>query len=353
MLTRPPAAHGVGGPVVAGSVVAGLVLTGLVLAGLVLAGLVLAGLVLAGSVAAGSAPAAALGPAGAPPAAARDEVGAIVVADARLTESSALAVSPRNPDLLYTVNDSGHEPVVYVVDASGGASSRVVGTTRLAGVGGPRLDPEALAVGADGLLWVADIGDNAGTRTDIALYSLRAPGRGDATVRPARYPLTYPRGLRDDAETLVADPATGAMWVVTKGWFGGSVFAVPDDLVAGRPNRLRLLGGVEVPLLVTDGTVLPGGHAAVLRTYVSAHVYTLPDWDRVGAFRLPRQPQGEALAAVRGGRSLLAGTEGSPTRIDLVDVPRRLTAALQQAAEEDAAAGSRVRCLRRPGHVRR
>jgi hypothetical protein len=71
----------------------------------------------------------------------------------------------------------------------------------------------------------------------------------------------------------------------------------------------------------------------VLRTYVNAHVYTLPDWNRVGAFRLPRQPQGEALTAVRGGRSLLAGTEGSPTRIDLVDVPRRLTAALRRAAE--------------------
>jgi hypothetical protein len=71
---------------------------------------------------------------------------------------------------------------------------------------------------------------------------------------------------------------------------------------------------------------------------VDAHVYSLPDWDHVGAFPLPRQPQGEALTAVRGGQSVLAGTEGSPTRIDLVDVPRRLTAPLQQA--DPAAASS-------------
>src|SRR5688500_17749868 len=130
---------------------------------------------------------------------------AVVVADPRLSESSALAVSPRDPDLLYTVNDSGHAPVVFVVDRSGGADSQVVGTTSLAGLDSPDLDPEAIAVAGD-VLWVADIGDNGADRTDIALYALPAPGRGTATVRPEHYPLAYPEGLRDDAEALVADP---------------------------------------------------------------------------------------------------------------------------------------------------
>jgi hypothetical protein len=275
----------------------------------------------------------ALGVGTASPGAARDQKGAVVVADDRLTESSALAVSPHDPDLLYTVNDSGNDPVVYVVDRSGGAESQVVGTTALAGADRPTLDPEALAVGADDTLWVADIGDNEANRNDIALYALPAPGRGDATVTPVRYPLAYPGDEQDDAETLVADPATGAMWVVTKALLGGSVFAVPANLATDRPNLLRKMPSGRIPLLVTDGTVLPGGDAAVLRTYVEAQVYTLPGWDPVGAFPLPSQAQGESLTALDG-RQLLAGTEGSPARIDLVEVPGRLAAALQEAEDE-------------------
>jgi hypothetical protein len=225
--------------------------------------------------------------------------------------------------------------VVYVVDRSGGAASRVVGTTSLAGADRPPRDPEALAVGADDTLWVADIGDNEATRTDIALYALPAPGRGDVTVTPVRYPLAYPGDEQDDAEALVADPATGALWVITKGLLGGSVFAVPGELATARPNVLREVPSERIPLLVTDATMLPGGRAAVLRTYVDAQAYTLPGWDRVGSFALPRQPQGESLTALDA-RRLLAGTEGSPARIDLVEVPDRLAGELEEAtaAEE-------------------
>ena len=261
------------------------------------------------------------------------DIDAVVVDDPRLSESSALAVSPRDPDLLYTVNDSGHAPVVYVIDRSGGADSQVVGTTSLAGLDSPDLDPEAIAVARD-LLWVADIGDNEADRTDIALYALPAPGRGTATVRPKRYPLAYPEGLRDDAEALVADPASARMWVITKGWFSGSVFEVPDPLVPDRVNRLRPLRGVEVPLLVTDGTALPGHDAAVLRTYVGAHVYTLPEWERLGKFPLPRQEQGEALTALPGTRGLLAGSEGTPTRFDRVRLPSELVTKLEERQED-------------------
>jgi len=268
-----------------------------------------------------------------PAASAQEELDAVVVDDPRLSESSALAVSPRDPDLLYTVNDSGHPPVVYVIDRSGGADSRVVGTTSLAGVPDANLDPEAMAVGADGVLWVGDIGDNEASRTDIALYALPAPGRGNVTVSPERYPLAYPGGLRDDAEALVADPVSGRMWVISKSLLYGSVFEVPDPLVPDQVNRLRLLPDVSVPLLVTDGTVLPGGDAAVLRTYGEARLFTLPDWQGLGGFRLPRQEQGEAITALPGPYQLLAGSEGTPTRIDRVGLPRDLVTTLEDVRE--------------------
>ena len=76
-----------------------------------------------------------------------------VMADSRITESSGLAASLKHPGIAYTVNDSGHAPVVFVVDRSGGADSQVVGTTSLAGLDSPDLDPEAIAVAGD-VLWV-------------------------------------------------------------------------------------------------------------------------------------------------------------------------------------------------------
>ena len=119
--------------------------------------------------------------------------GDIVVSDPRLTESSALAVSPVDPDLLYTVNDSGHDPVVYVVDRRDGT---VVGTTALSGVDPDGADTEAIAVDRDGVLWVADIGDNMRSRDDVALYALPAPGPGDATVTARPLPGALPRRAR-------------------------------------------------------------------------------------------------------------------------------------------------------------
>ena len=272
---------------------------------------------------------------------AQDDAGDIVITDPRLTESSALALSPLDPELLYTVNDSGHDPLVFVVDRADGA---VVGTTALAGVDPDGADTEAVAVDRDGMLWVADVGDNLRSRDDVALYALPAPGPGDTTVTPDRYPVRYPDG-HADVETLLADPVTGRMWVVTKGIVSGAVLAVPADAVPGRDNLLVPVDA-RIPGLVTDGTVLPDGSAVVLRTPLRAFVYRLPDWEPVAVFELPRQQQGESLAALPDGRALLAGSEGSPALIARVEIPADV---LQELRGRPAADRRR----RRHGHRQR
>lgn len=257
----------------------------------------------------------------------QDDRSEIVVTDPRLTESSALVLSPSDPDLLYTVNDSGHAPLVYVVER---ASGEVLGTTLLEGVDGDEADPEALAVEGRTLL-VADIGDNARSRDDIGLYALPAPGRGEDAVTPRWYPLSYPDGPAD-AETLLVDADGGQRWVVTKGLLSGSVLAVPDRLAEGADNTLVPVPDVVVPGRVTDGTVLPDGNGVVLRTYGRAYVYSLPDWEPVDDFGLPRQELGESLAALPGGTELLAGSEGSPALIASVELPAAVLRALSPEA---------------------
>ncbi|MGH3358843.1 MAG: hypothetical protein ACRDO7_08565 [Nocardioidaceae bacterium] len=249
------------------------------------------------------------------PAAADDGERVVTITDDRIAESSGLAVSPDNPRLLYTLNDSDNAPSVYAIDRRSGD---VVGVTTL--TGHTLADTEAIAVGTDGTMWVADIGDNSASRDDVALYTLPEPGRGDATVTPDRYPLTYPSGPQD-AETILVGPDSRPVMVVAKGLVGGRVYRLPGEPRTDRPNRLRPVRGAEVPGLVTDGSFTPDGSRVVLRTYDNAVAYDAETWKETWATSLPRQQQGESLSVEADGRSLLIGSEGTPSPVLRVGLP--------------------------------
>lgn len=229
---------------------------------------------------------------------------ACTVDDPRIDEQSGLAVSATYPGTAYVINDSGSDPEVYALDL---ATCDVVGVTEIEDV--PWRDPEALALGGDGTLWIADTGDNDAVRDDAMLYSLPEPGRGDDTVTPKVHPLAFETG-REDVEALLVDPSGPSMWVVTKGWLGGEVLALPDDLPTDSVSTATSTG-FEVPILVTDAAVTPDGHYAVVRTYLDATIYDVrDDFAKVGSVTLPTQPQGETLAVEPEGTSLLVGSEG-------------------------------------------
>ncbi|MFW6773991.1 hypothetical protein ACOACO_06890 [Nocardioides sp. CPCC 205120] len=208
--------------------------------------------------------------------------------DTRINESSGLAVVD---GLLVTVNDSGDSGRVFVVDP---ATGDTVGVTSWADE--PR-DVEALAPAYDdgeptGEVWVADIGDNMAVRDSVEL--LRVPvGTGDREVEPETWTLTYADGPRD-AESLLVDPATGDLVVVSKGVLGGSFYRVPTPLDPDGPNVMEPLGPAVG--IATDAALWPDGRHLVVRTYGDAVVYTWPGLVSVGRFALPDQPQGEAVA---------------------------------------------------------
>jgi hypothetical protein len=238
--------------------------------------------------------------------------------DPAIVESSGLVV---RDGLFVTVNDSGDSGRVFVVDGSG----RTVGTTTWAE---EPTDVEALAPAGPGWVWVGDLGDNAGSRDDVEV--LRVPyGRGDREVEPASYRLVYPDGPHD-AETLLADPRTGRLLVVSKDVFGGTVYAAPRQLSAVRPNRLTAVAD-GAPGLATDGAFFPDGRHYVVRDYGGATVYAYPGHERVGSFRLPGQRQGEGIAVAEDG-TVHISTEGQFSDVLQVDLPRALERALRPPA---------------------
>jgi hypothetical protein len=202
--------------------------------------------------------------------------------DPQIVESSGLVATG---DLFVTINDSGDGGRVFVVDRSG----RTVGTTTWAD--DPQ-DTESLAPAGPGEVWVGDTGDNRRGRDSITV--LRVPYAAvDQEVTPTAYELVYPDRAHD-AETLMANPQTGQLFVVSKDIFGGTIYAAPRRLSADHPNRLRAVG--EGFSFATDGSFFPDGRHYIVRGYTSAAVYSFPDHERLDSFQLPQQQQGEGIS---------------------------------------------------------
>lgn len=237
----------------------------------------------------------------------QDEQVAFSFRDARIAESSGLVALPDG--LFATTNDSGDAGRVFTVDGQG----RTVGVTTWAD---EPTDVEALAPAGDNAVWVGDTGDNRASRDSIQVA--RVPvGSGDRDADVPVYDLVYPDGAHD-AETLLAGP-DGRLYVVTKGFLGGSVYAAPAKLDAGRPNRLEQIGpeGGVLPM-ATDGSFLPDGRQVLVRGYVSAVLYDFPTFDRVRSIPLPAEHQGEGLAVAADG-SVYLSSEG--VRSDVLRLP--------------------------------
>ena len=239
-------------------------------------------------------------------------------ADPAIVESSGLVeVDGR----FVTVNDSGDSARVFTVDPHTG---RTVGVTSWSG---EAVDDEALAPAGHGAVWVGDTGDNTASRDTIAVVKVPV-GPGTHSVAGRRYELRYPDGRAQDAETLLAEPGSGRLYVVSKGVLGGHVYAAPRTLRASRTNQLRLVGPTVLPI-ATDGAFLPDGRHVVLRDYARAVVYAWPSLEQVGTWTLPRQRQGEGLAVGSDGR-VFVSSEGQHQPVYEVRLPARIARVLSR-----------------------
>ncbi len=165
--------------------------------------------------------------------------------DARITESSGLALSAARATSSGPINDSGSAAVVYGVSTRTG---RTVGVLRLADAAGRPADvvdteslASASAAAAAARCWWATSVTTARTRDHVTIWRLAEPGAvRDATVRAARLDVRYAGGPAD-AEALVVTP-DGRLLVITKALLRADVYEVPARgraAAAGRAGRRR------------------------------------------------------------------------------------------------------------------
>jgi hypothetical protein len=234
-------------------------------------------------------------------------------------EASGLAVSRRDPGVLWTHNDSGNAEELFALDETGAMRGRVRVAVHMRDwedVSATRCSPSDTAQGRSGdCLYLADIGDNSLTRKSVQVYRVPEPDPGAAqTERPLLFNLSYPDGAHNSEALFVAG---GRLFIITRDRTGVIYGTAPlDD--ARRVVALQRIGQVGLTG-VTDAEASSDEMSVVVRTSDEVVIYQTADLIRGGAVppgrRISigelREPQGEGVALGDNGKLYLA-SEGRP-----------------------------------------
>jgi hypothetical protein len=244
------------------------------------------------------------------------------ITSSALSEVSGVVESRRTPGVVFAHNDSGDSARFFAL----GAGGHKVGEYHLRGA--TAVDWEDLAIGpcdAGSCVFLGDIGDNDRVRGELVIYRVAEPlpADGDVDVPWAALPFRYPDG-RHDAETLIAHPVTGDLYLVTKEATGPiGVFVLRAPHTPGAVRTAERVASLNLPAdggqLVTGGDLHPCADRLLLRTYIKLYEYQRPAGaplealftapPRVVAF-LPER-QGEAVGWRVDGRGYVTISEGS------------------------------------------
>lgn len=250
-------------------------------------------------------------------------VDAVRMADlpASLDEASGIALSRRDPNVIWAHNDSEGAATLYALDRSARTTTQVA-----LPAAGRQFDWEDIAAGpcpTGDCLYIADIGDNLHDRDDRAILRITEPRIDSAgAVNVERFPIEYSDGPVD-AEALFVMPDT-SVYIISKGRRNDvSLFRYPPPLRAGERVVLEHVqqlseGVAQLPDLITGADASRDGERIAVRTYSRVLLFRfdgdtlvpLGDGHDISALG---EPQGEAIA-VAAGDTLLLATEAGPAR---------------------------------------
>jgi hypothetical protein len=240
----------------------------------------------------------------------------------QLSEISAIVASRRSPGVFWVHNDSGNRAEIYAIDLHGG----LLGVYPLPE--GTIVDWEDIALGPGpeagiDYLYIGDIGDNQGVRASIPVYRVPEPRIGEgqrynglSLSQVERLDFFYPDGARD-AETLLCDPLSGDLYIITKRESRSRVYRAPFPQSATEATRLEFQGTLPWGWAV-GGDVSRSGREVIVRGYLTASIWerdpAKPLWSAFEASPcaapLLAEQQGEAIAFDAEGRDYLTVSEG-------------------------------------------
>ena len=244
----------------------------------------------------------------------------------KLTEISGLAASEQYPNTLWAHNDSGHSTSLFAFDLEGTSLTRVE-------LNSQSVDIEDMAL-SQGIVYLADIGDNNSKRQNIEILRFSEPSPSDppgTTISDYEaITLTYPDGPHD-AEAFLVD-TDGTMVLLTKESDSknlaranpSQIFVAEPPIRWGDSQELRhagtldlvpayssnpdasqsLLAFGELKRLVTGADMRADGQVVAVRNYSNVWLFeresSMSIADALQGVPcdapIPTEPQGESVA---------------------------------------------------------
>lgn len=256
----------------------------------------------------------------------------------QLTEASGIAASRKNVGVLWAHNDSGDSNRIYAFNQQG----THLGIYAIAGA--TNRDWEDIAVGPGPInenqyIYIGDIGDNNGTYNLKYVYRILEPNvSGNQNPKDTllsnvdKITFQYPDGKRD-AETLMVDPLTKDIYIVSKREDSVRVYllkypqSLTQTITALNVVTLSLKGGQNPPQSYTvGGDIAHNGLEITIKTMGKIYYWSRnPGQSLTNAFSslpitLPyiEEPQGEAISwspDARGYYTISEETGGMPAHL--------------------------------------
>lgn len=228
--------------------------------------------------------------------------------NSKLKEISGGAASANHPGLFWLHNDSGNPSEIYLVDQD----LQIRATCALPV---ENRDWEDIAIGPGpevgiNYIYLAEIGDNISQYPTKYIYRFREPF-WDSTSQELQVPkldtISFRlEGKNKDTETLLIDPATNDLYVISKRdepvWLYQLKFPYPTDTIT-QAKKIHSLPFKQI----VAGDVSADGKQVLLKNY--EHVYywnnekgvSIPQLLKTPPFEVPYEiePQGETIMWAR------------------------------------------------------
>lgn len=207
-----------------------------------------------------------------------------------LPENSAAAMSRTQSGVLFTINDSGNEPVLYAIDTTGAPR----GAWRIRDA--TNVDWESASMGPcesggpAACVYIGDTGDYDAALRERTIYRVAEPraavGKGASVIDAERLDYAYPDGAHD-VEAMYVAP-NGDTFLITKRPSTDPTGHLRPALVfrlaaaawksggrasAERVDSLPIVPGSAPLRVVTDAALSPNGKHLAVRTYMQVYVF--------------------------------------------------------------------------------
>lgn len=229
-----------------------------------------------------------------------------------LIEASGIVISIANPGYLWTHEDKNNTNEIFLLDAMTGET---VASYELTGIFNRDWEDIEIGLGpVDGVnyIYLGEVGDNDRVYRDYKIYRFEEPvyeeehrGKKNPIASEEIQTITfnYPENKRHDVETLLLDPWTKDLFLVTKRDFFSIIYVLPFPQNTDQPTEPVLVG--EFPFTrAVGGNIALDGREMLIKTYDF-----ILHWERsegenmvdmfTGIPKLapynPTEPQGEAI----------------------------------------------------------